>query len=121
MAPLILDFGRAYLAAGVLVAAVFLTWGVGRVDANARGAYAFRPLVAPGIVLLWPLVLWRWRAIGRDADPGRRHRPPLRAQDAAALGMALALPAIIAIGLLARQNGPLEREAVLLAPPEAAP
>ena len=24
------------------------------------GAYAFRPLLLPGLALLWPLVLWRW-------------------------------------------------------------
>ena len=31
------------------------------IDPVARGAYAFRPLLLPGLALLWPLVLRRWR------------------------------------------------------------
>ncbi|MEO1200860.1 MAG: hypothetical protein AAFX39_16830 [Pseudomonadota bacterium] len=54
-----------YLYAGCTVAAIFLLFGVDRVEPSARGAYAFRPLVAPGVILLWPLVLWRWIALER--------------------------------------------------------
>jgi hypothetical protein len=35
------------------------------VDPAARGAYAFRPLLLPGLVLLWPLVAWRWAVLAR--------------------------------------------------------
>ena len=35
------------------------------------GARAFRPLLLPGMVLLWPLVLWHLRA---PATPGRHFR-----------------------------------------------
>jgi hypothetical protein len=56
-----------YGAVGLAVAAAFLVFGIDRIDPAARGAYAFRPLLLPGIVLLWPLVLWRWRALARDA------------------------------------------------------
>ncbi|NQW08983.1 MAG: hypothetical protein HQ481_03745 [Alphaproteobacteria bacterium] len=52
---------EVYLGAGVLVAVVFLLWGVDRSHTEARGSYLFRLLVAPGVVGLWPLVLWRWR------------------------------------------------------------
>jgi hypothetical protein len=31
------------------------------VSPASTGAYAFRPLLLPGLALLWPLVLWRWR------------------------------------------------------------
>ncbi|MFP5076172.1 hypothetical protein ACLE20_02590 [Rhizobium sp. YIM 134829] len=45
---------------GVLVALAFLSFGIDQVDHAAAGAYMFRPLLLPGILLLWPLVLWRW-------------------------------------------------------------
>jgi hypothetical protein len=52
--------------AGAAVAAAFLLGGgIERVEPAARGAYAVRPLLLPGIVLLWPLVLWRWVALIR--------------------------------------------------------
>lgn len=59
----------AYAALGAAVALVFLAAGIERVDPAARGAYAFRPLLLPGLVLLWPLVLWRWRRLERDRRP----------------------------------------------------
>ena len=60
MANLIVQAAAAYGMAGLVVAVAFLFWGIGRVDPSAVGAYAFRPLLLPGIVLLWPLVLLRW-------------------------------------------------------------
>ena len=63
----------AYAALGVAVALAFLTVGIERVDPAARGAHAFRPLLLPGLVLLWPLVLWRWRRLERDRRPPGRH------------------------------------------------
>lgn len=51
---------KAYLLTGMAVAVPFLIFGIGRLDPSARGAYAFRALVLPGIVLLWPLVVLRW-------------------------------------------------------------
>jgi hypothetical protein len=50
------------------VALAFLLWGIDRIDPAARGAYLVRPLLAPGVVLLWPWVLLRWAALER----GRR-------------------------------------------------
>ena len=58
-----------YLGAGVLVAAVFLLWGVDRSHAEARGSYLFRILVAPGVIGLWPLVLWRGWVPARPDGP----------------------------------------------------
>lgn len=65
MAELIVLAATVYLVAGAVVAAVFLLFGIDRVDPQARGAYAFRPMIAPGVVLLWPLVLHRWVALER--------------------------------------------------------
>jgi hypothetical protein len=50
---------------GLLVAVGFLVLGFDKVDEAAHGAYAVRPLLVPGLVLLWPLVIWRWIALSR--------------------------------------------------------
>lgn len=60
MAETILIVASGYGSAGLLVAVVFLTIGIGRVDEAARGAYAARALLAPSVILLWPVVLLRW-------------------------------------------------------------
>ena len=60
MAIFILRAVIVYGAVGSVLAAAFLLWGIDRVDAAANGAYAFRPLLIPGIVLLWPVVAVRW-------------------------------------------------------------
>ena len=51
---------QIYGICGGGVAVAFLLFGVDRVDPSAHGAYAFRPLLVPGTLLLWPLVLIRW-------------------------------------------------------------
>ena len=65
MAAIIVYATTLYGAAGLAAAAVFLLWGIDRVDPTAAGAYAFRPLLIPGIVLLWPAVLLRWARLER--------------------------------------------------------
>lgn len=55
----------AYAGLGLPVGLAFILVGVDRIDAAARGAIAFRPLLLPGAVLLWPLVLARWIALER--------------------------------------------------------
>ena len=62
---LIVDMARYYLMAGGVVAALFLVVGLDRIDPSARGTYAFRPLLIPGICLLWPLVIYRWLVLER--------------------------------------------------------
>ncbi len=56
---------EVYGGAGLVVALAFLAFGMDRVDESAAGAYAVRPLLLPGLVMLWPLVLWRWRQLER--------------------------------------------------------
>ena len=56
---MIINLLMGYAAVGALVAAALLFYALDRIDPAARGAYAFRPLLVPGVVLLWPLVLWR--------------------------------------------------------------
>ncbi len=61
-------FAKGYAAAGVIVAAAFVFIGIDRIDASARNAYSFRPLIIPGLILLWPLVLARWLAVEKGGD-----------------------------------------------------
>lgn len=60
-----------YGAFGGAVALAFVIFGVGRLDPAARGAFAFRAAIAPGVALLWPLILWRWSRAGMNG-PARR-------------------------------------------------
>jgi hypothetical protein len=65
MAAWVLGLAQFYALAGLVIGLAFLLRGIDRVDAAARGAHAFRPLVLPGLVLLWPVVAWRWARLAR--------------------------------------------------------
>ena len=60
MAAAIIQAVTIYLAVGFVVGIAFLFLAIGRFDPAARGAYAFRPLLLPGMMLLWPVVALRW-------------------------------------------------------------
>ena len=51
---------QIYTAIGAVLALIFLMIGIDRIDPDARGSYAFRPVLLPGLVILWPVVLLRW-------------------------------------------------------------
>ncbi len=67
-ASLLVMAAQIYGMVGIAVAAVFLVIGIDRVDPAARGSLIFRPLLVPGLVLLWPLVLWRWTVLERTGS-----------------------------------------------------
>ncbi len=58
-----------YCGVGGVVALAFVLVGIDRVDAAARGAYLVRPLLLPGLTLLWPIVVVRWIALERHKGP----------------------------------------------------
>lgn len=61
IAQTILAGAGLYLAAGALFALVFLAFGVARMDPAARGTHlGVRLVLAPGVILTWPLLLVRW-------------------------------------------------------------
>ncbi len=60
LAELVVAFVQIWAAIGGLVCVAFLFFGLDRIDPAAHDSYAFRPLLIPGIVVIWPLVLWRW-------------------------------------------------------------
>ena len=61
IAALLITIAKLYGLAGALLAVAFLAFGLERVDPRAQGAYGFRPLLVPGLVVLWPLALLRLR------------------------------------------------------------
>lgn len=110
----IIALAEIWLWIGAACAAAVVV-GLGRFEPAARGAWVFRPLLIPGLMLLWPLVLWR---LARG--PGHwtaRHAPPLAAQGALALAMAAALACALALGWAIRQGPPAAPAAVLIEPP----
>lgn len=61
IASLALLVMAGYAALGLAFALPFLVFGVSRVDPGARGAPpAFRLLILPGVVALWPVLLRLW-------------------------------------------------------------
>ena len=61
IAQFIVNVGALYAAAGLLFALLFVTFGVARIDAAAKGAdLGFRLLILPGVAALWPWLAWRW-------------------------------------------------------------
>jgi hypothetical protein len=54
-----------WAALGLAVAVAFLFFGFDSIDPGAHDAYAVRPLLIPGLVLLWPLVVWRWIVLSK--------------------------------------------------------
>ena len=112
MAATIISIVTVYAFIGAGVAVIFLLWGIARLDENARNAWAFRPLMAPGVILLWPIVLWRWARLTIGWREAGRYLPPRRAQRELALLLAFALPVIILTAILIRQSGPFEASAI---------
>ena len=53
-----------YLTCGLLFGVAFVAFGVGRLDAAARGtSITFRLLILPGTMVFWPLLAVRWLKI----------------------------------------------------------
>ena len=108
-----------WLMIGFGVAVLFLTIGVDRIDEDARGAYAFRPLLIPGIMMIWPLVLWRWAVLemGRN-DEARRYKAVRATHGRAAVLMAVLIPLTLIVGLALRQSWPEDYAPVQISAPE---
>ncbi len=108
---------QGYAAIGLLVALAFLAFGLARVDPGARGAYGFRPLLLPGLVLLWPLVLWRWAILAHGAPGHRMGRRFTGTHRTVWSVFAVLLPLLLLGALALRQSGPLEAAPVRLSAP----
>jgi hypothetical protein len=98
VAKVITALAGGYLLTGLAVGLAFLLFRIERQDPAARGAYAFRPLLLPGLALLWPIVLLRWMS-GPPPGPATtvvRHKRAHRV-----IWAAMALLLVITIGLAA--------------------
>jgi len=59
-----------YFGAGVIVAIIFLGFGVSRIDHAAKGASPFfRPMVFLGCVALWPYIILRFLSLKKINQP----------------------------------------------------
>ena len=108
-AAAIVEIARLWLVIGAGVAALFLIFGIDRIDEDADGAYVFRPLLIPGILLIWPLVLWRWLRLETGAGHwANRYKPPRAVHLPVAVVMAAALAFAMAAGLSFKQSWPAD-------------
>lgn len=108
-AELILLIVKIWGGIGALVAIPFLTFGMDRLDEDAQEAYVFRPLLVPGILLIWPLVLWRWYILADGKDEwSKRYRPRRTTHQWFAFIMPIAIIVIIFAGLSVRQSWPAD-------------
>lgn len=106
-AALIIDIIEIWFVIGAVVAAVFLTIGVDRIDEDARGAYAFRPLLVPGILLIWPLVIWRWLVLEiGERNWMARYKPPRAIHLPVAIIFACAVGFSVIAGVAVKQTWP---------------
>ena len=112
MAHVLVLIAEGYAVIGAIVAAWFLLVAIDRIDPAARDAFAFRPLLIPGLVLLWPLVLRRYVRSSTTASRNLR-----RAHWRIWLVLSAVLPVLLIGALALRQNGPTEAPPVRLAPP----
>ena len=67
-AAIVVDCVTVWLVIGIVVGVAFLFLVIDRVDPAARGSYAVRPLLLPGLVLLWPVVAARWFVLSRHVS-----------------------------------------------------
>ena len=103
IAAAIIAIAMAYLAVGAGVALAFLLFGLDRIDPGARGAYGFRALIGPGLVLLWPLVVYRW-LLATAAHDARAPADQAAAHRVAWFCLAVLVPAILLTGLVQRRS-----------------
>jgi hypothetical protein len=62
-----------YAGIGLVFAVLFVSFGVSRLDMEARGAsLGFRLLILPGVAAFWPMLLHRW-ARGVTEPPVERN------------------------------------------------
>lgn len=119
MASTLVFVGEVWLWIGAAVSVIFLTIGIDRIDEDAQGTYLFRPLLIPGILLIWPMVLWRWAEIERKGEVTlARYRPVRKSYPVAAILMSGLICLFLMSGWSARQTWPADVPAVQLAEPE---
>lgn len=106
-----------YAGVGLLVAFAFVFIGLDRVHPAGHGAWSFRPLLIPGLTLLWPYVLLRWRRGAAIPAAVTGQRSQRRRHFQVWLVIAAIPPLILVAGWALRQSSLAEAPPLLLAPP----
>jgi len=98
-----------YLVLGVILLAPFHHSALPRIDESARGAsWGFRVAVSPGLIALWPIILWKWSVSRRG---GHAHGQPdapvsshgIRRSQALVMNLiAIAVPLLVAAAIFSR-------------------
>jgi len=114
----VIMIGSIYLYIGGAVAALFLLFGLGRIDENAQEAWIFRPLLIPGVLLIWPMVIWRWIVLQRGEEKLDRHTMPRIRQELVQLAFVIAIPLILLVAFSVRQDPATLAAPVLLELPQ---
>ena len=57
-----------YFVIGSGTAIWFLLFGIDKVEPAAHGSYVFRPILFPGVVLIWPIVIMRWNILRQQQE-----------------------------------------------------
>lgn len=116
-AALVILIVKIWFSIGVAVAAAFVTFGMNQIDEDAQGAVAFRPLIVPGIILIWPLVLWRWWVLATETDNWHlRHMPPRRSHAVVAAVMLVLLVLTFTLSMALRQTWPADTAPLQIEP-----
>lgn len=97
-----------YLGLGILLLPPLHRIALPAIDDSARGAsWGFKMLVSPGVVALWPVILWKWNTASRGGNPHGRPDAPVssrgirRAQSLLVKLVAVAVPLLAAAVLIA--------------------
>lgn len=110
-AAVLITLAEWWLYIGAAVAAVFITVGIDRIDEDARGAYVFRPLLIPGVLLIWPIVVWRWYLLETGQDSwAKRYKPNRAAHGRWWRIFGIIIPLIFVGAMVLRQTWPEDFE-----------
>ena len=111
--PFAIYFGAiGYGGIGLAVALGFIVFGLDRTHPAAHGGWAFRPLLLPGLILLWPYILFRWQR-GKRPPPRTEGQKDQRASHTRIWLLLAVVPPLILLGGLILRQGDL-----LLPPPQ---
>ena len=74
LAQALLGVLALYVLAGTVVVVMLHARGLAQLDPTTSGAgWAFRAIITPGLVALWPWMLVKWRRIVRQGRVGSAH------------------------------------------------
>lgn len=110
------DFVRAvlmalasYLVMGIGWLLPFHRFALPAIDESARGAsWGFKILISPGLITLWPVILWKWNTVRRGGNPHGRPDAPIashtirKSQSLLMKLIAIAIPLLVAAAILNR-------------------